>query len=170
MPARLRAPILALAVWVLPGCDNGSETPSNPGSFEVTVEGAAAASFSGGTITRVTTTTSAGLPATSIYSFQLVSGTERRIVQISAVPAGQRDLVAGSYAFNLPEDGGEYAIGIVDVGTGTFVSRSGTLTVTRPASERVRGVFAFEAESESGTETVTVRGRFEADIGGATRR
>ena len=167
VPTRLCLPLLALAVWILPGFD--SEGPSDPGSFGITVEGAETASFSGAPAA-FTFATGSGLSETA-YSFQLRAPRAGQLVSVTALPADGRTLAAGAYSFGLFEsEAGPLTLGIVNVGSGSFASRSGTLTVTRPASERVPGVFAFEAKSESSTETVTVRGRFEADIGGATRR
>lgn len=147
---------------VLPGCD--SEDPSEPGSFEVTVEGAASASFSGAPVALVYTTSTSNLSETT-YTFQLAMRRTRQIVSITALPADGRTLAAGAYSFGMFEsEDGPLAFGVVDVGAGGFVSRTGTLTLTRLAPERVRGEFEFEADDESGDRTVTVRGRFETDL------
>ena len=161
MRTRTLVAVLVLASGALSACD---ALGSDPGSFELTVTGDATASFSGEPVTIVNPLPTAGAPGRQ-FQFRLATLGNRNVVSVTAGSEGDLDLAEGTYAvgrFGLDLAPGA-AVATADLEGGqTFLSRSGTLTLTEVTDDRVRGSFEFEGVGQS--QAVTVRGSFDADL------
>ena len=168
MRPSLRSLVLAVGVLAFSACDSSGPPP---GSFDITAEGAADASFSGEPATIVNDITT-NVGAYRRYDFYFINeivdgGALAPIVQIWAGPKDGVSLEEGEYPIGEPRNdpGPGQAVGTARLGEGlgeSFFSRSGTLTLTEVTGDRVRGSFEFEGVGEFGD--VTVRGTFDADL------
>ena len=149
---------LAVGLLALPGCDVFG---SDPGSFDVSVTGDATASFSGEPVTIINP---AGMSERR-YQFRLAAPGNDQIVSITAVSDGSAELAEGEYPvgrFGVDLGSGRAEAAVDMEGNQTFLSRSGSLTLTEVTDDRVRGSFEFEAVGDG--DEVTVSGSFEADL------
>lgn len=159
-----RLALLLLGVLALPACDVFG---SDAGSFEVSVTGDATASFAGEPVTIVNPAGTAD-PSEQRVQFRLAVPGNDEIVSISAASDGRPELAEGEYPIGRfgVDLGPGRAEATADLeGSQTFLSLSGTLTLTEVTDDWVRGSFEFEGvEGGDGNRRVTVRGSFRADL------
>ena len=159
---------LAAGLLALPGCDIFGP---GPGSFDVSVTGDVTTSFSGEPVTIINPDGMLGASERryqfrlAVPGFSTAAAADRKIVSVSVGSEGGPELVEGTYPIGrLGVDFGPgQAEATASPGrTRTFLSLSGTLTLTEVMDDRVRGSFEFEAVADG--EEITVTGSFEADL------
>jgi hypothetical protein len=159
--------LLAVALFVLFGLAGCDAFRSDPGSFELTTEGAVTDAFTG---KPVVVRTEAGSPSADrpreLYVRLAAPGNARR-VDPHAMTDGQR-LPEGRYVivpYGQERSRGEAWAAFDLNGDASFLAGSGEIIVTRSEKDWAEGLFSFVAyDAALAPDSALVSGSFEADL------
>lgn len=164
--------LLILSLFFFAGCDSGSndEPEDIIGSFNVTISGAVNQTLQGNGASFGAATD----PQTGITGFGLTIGTATSATSATSLSfvrradrpdKGSYTLVNFTVGTDLDNVGPDIFIGTLSLGgTGVYLSKGGTFTVTQSSNDRIEGSFDFTAMSAipGSTEEVTITGTFNA--------